>query len=160
MYGFIIAVFWIDRIANELVALLEFFGVVWGIQSSVLGLTVLAWGNSVGDLVTDVAMAKRGLSNMAITACFAGPVFNMLMGMGIGMMGWRDELWRDGRVGGGVDAKPQPPHDMQYHRLLVHALLSTPTPLPHSQVFWRTSEITMCTRLQCPSHPQWCPALR
>ncbi len=92
VYGFLIAVFWIDRIANELVALLEFFGVVWGIQSSILGLTVLAWGNSIGDLVTDVAMAKRGLSNMAITACYAGPVFNMLMGLGIGM-------WVRGRRG-------------------------------------------------------------
>ena len=84
VYGFVVAVFWIDRIANELVALLEFFGVTWGIEPSVLGLTVLAWGNSIGDLVTDVAMARRGLSNMAITACFAGPLFNMLMGLGIG----------------------------------------------------------------------------
>ena len=50
----------------------------------VLGLTVLAWGNSVGDLSTNLAMAKKGLANMALTACFAGPVFNMLVGLGVG----------------------------------------------------------------------------
>lgn len=45
-----------------------------------LGLTVLAWGNSVGDLSTNMAMARKGLANMAMTACYAGPVFNLLVG--------------------------------------------------------------------------------
>ena len=44
----------------------------------VLGLTVLAWGNSVGDMSTNMAMARKGLANMAMTACYAGPVFNLL----------------------------------------------------------------------------------
>ena len=46
----------------------------------VLGLTVLAWGNSVGDMSTNMAMARKGLANMAMTACYAGPVFNLLVG--------------------------------------------------------------------------------
>ena len=45
----------------------------------VLGLTVLAWGNSIGDFSTNMAMAKKGLANMALTACYAGPVFNLLV---------------------------------------------------------------------------------
>ena len=45
----------------------------------VLGLTVLAWGNSVGDMSTNCAMARKGLANMAMTACYAGPVFNLLV---------------------------------------------------------------------------------
>ncbi len=44
----------------------------------VLGLTVLAWGNSIGDMSTNMAMARKGLANMAMTACYAGPVFNLL----------------------------------------------------------------------------------
>lgn len=67
---------------------LEFFGVLLGIPEPVLGLTVLAWGNSVGDLSTNLAMAKKGLANMALTACFAGPVFNMLVGLGVGFATW------------------------------------------------------------------------
>jgi len=54
------SVVWLDLIANEVVAVLEVFGVMLGISTSVLGLTVLAWGNSVGDLVADTATAKAG----------------------------------------------------------------------------------------------------
>lgn len=49
-----------------------------------MGITVLAWGNSMGDLSANMTMAKKGLANMAITACFAGPVFNILIGLGGG----------------------------------------------------------------------------
>jgi Sodium/calcium exchanger protein len=45
---------------------------------------VLAWGNSMGDLTTNTAMARKGLANMAMTACFAGPLFNLLVGLGLG----------------------------------------------------------------------------
>ena len=48
--------------------------------AQVLGLTVLAWGNSIGDFSTNMAMARKGLANMALTACYAGPVFNLLVG--------------------------------------------------------------------------------
>lgn len=67
-------------------ALLQYFGTLSGIPHEVLGLTVLAWGNSVGDLSTNSAMAKRGLSNMAMTACFAGPIFNLLLALSLGFM--------------------------------------------------------------------------
>lgn len=67
-------------------ALLEYFGTLSGVPHEVLGLTVLAWGNSIGDLSTNSAMAKRGLSNMAMTACFAGPIINLLMALSLGFM--------------------------------------------------------------------------
>ena len=49
-----------------------------------MGITVLAWGNSMADWSANVTMARKGLANMAITACFAGPVFNILIGCGLG----------------------------------------------------------------------------
>ena len=73
-------------LSGELVALLEYLGILSGISHEVLGMTVLAWGNSVGDLSTNSAMAKRGLSNMAMTACFAGPIINLLLSLGLGFM--------------------------------------------------------------------------
>jgi len=45
---------------------------MWGIPDAYLGLTILAWGNSVGDTITNASVAKRGLAKMAITGCFAG----------------------------------------------------------------------------------------
>ena len=42
--------------------------------------------NCLGDLSADVAMTKRGFGEMAITGTMAGPIFNVLMGMGLGMV--------------------------------------------------------------------------
>jgi len=84
LYGFAIAATWIDWIANRLVAVLGFLGVIFHIPGTIMGMTVLAWGNSIADLAADITMAKKGLANMAITACFAGPIFNILVGLGFG----------------------------------------------------------------------------
>lgn len=84
LFGFVVAATWIDVFADQLVSVLEFLGAAVGIPETVLGLTVLAWGNSVGDFSTNIAMAKRGLANMSMTACFAGPLFNALVGLGVG----------------------------------------------------------------------------
>ena len=85
MIGFIASAAWLDYIADKIVSLLEFFGIFFGIPSTIMGLTVLAWGNSVQDLVANMTVARKGLSAMAVTASFAGPVFNMLVGLGIGL---------------------------------------------------------------------------
>lgn len=84
LIGFIMAATWIDTIADLLVRLLTLLGVICRIPGSIMGLTVLAWGNSMGDLSANMTMARKGLANMAITACFAGPVFNILIGLGGG----------------------------------------------------------------------------
>ena len=84
LYGFVIAATWIDFIADKLVSLLDFLGIICRIPAPIMGLTILAWGNSMGDLSANLTMARKGLANMAMTACFAGPVFNILMGLGLG----------------------------------------------------------------------------
>jgi sodium/potassium/calcium exchanger 6 len=84
LYGFVIAATWIDFVADHLVYLLDFMGIVLHIPGQIMGLTVLAWGNSMGDLSANMTMARKGLANMAMTACFAGPVFNILIGLGLG----------------------------------------------------------------------------
>lgn len=38
----------------------------------------------MGDLSANITLARKGLANMAMTACFAGPFFNMLVGLGLG----------------------------------------------------------------------------
>ncbi|XP_027352599.1 cation/calcium exchanger 5 isoform X1 [Abrus precatorius] len=80
--AFVMSVFWISTTAGELVNCLEALGALLKLSPALLGLTVLAWGNSVGDLVADVAVAKAGHPAMAMAGCFAGPMFNMLVGLG------------------------------------------------------------------------------
>jgi len=81
--AFIVSVIWIYTTANEIVNLLQTFGIVFGLSDAILGLTFLAWGNSIGDFVSNSAMAKQGFSRMAVSACFGGPLLNMLLGIGI-----------------------------------------------------------------------------
>jgi sodium/potassium/calcium exchanger 6 len=88
LYGFALAATWIDKIATEIVSIVRFFGILGGVSPAILGLTVLAWGNSLTDFFSNISMAgksKDGVS-MAMTACFAGPLFNLLIGLGVGFL--------------------------------------------------------------------------
>lgn len=86
LVSFIMSVFWISTVAAELLNCLAAVGALLELPPALLGLTVLAWGNSVGDLVADVAVAKAGQPAMAMAGCFAGPMFNMLVGLGTGLL--------------------------------------------------------------------------
>ncbi|OAL70071.1 hypothetical protein A7D00_5600 [Trichophyton violaceum] len=82
--GFTVAIAWVSTLATEVVALLKLFGVVLNISDSLLGLTIFAVGNSLGDLVADVTIARLGYPVMALSACFGGPMLNILIGIGVG----------------------------------------------------------------------------
>uniref|UniRef100_A0A182JQK2 Sodium/calcium exchanger membrane region domain-containing protein n=1 Tax=Anopheles christyi TaxID=43041 RepID=A0A182JQK2_9DIPT len=73
-------------IAQEVVSVLETVGIVLKLSKSVLGLSLLAWGNSVGDLFSNVALARQGYGKMAFAACFGGPLLNLCLGLGLTLM--------------------------------------------------------------------------
>ena len=81
--GFIVAIAWISTIANEVVGVLKAFGVIVGMSDAILGLTIFAVGNSLGDLVADITVARLGFPVMALSACFGGPMLNILLGIGV-----------------------------------------------------------------------------
>lgn len=83
LLAFATAVCFIYAACRELMTVLKAFGVSQNIDDSVLGLTVLAWGSSVGDLITDSTVAKQGYPSMAIAAAFAGPMLNLIIGFGL-----------------------------------------------------------------------------
>lgn len=70
----------------------QVFGIVMKLSDGILGVTLLAWGNSIQgkggeksfwislylllDSVTNLTMARRGFPRMAIGACFGGPLLS------------------------------------------------------------------------------------
>ncbi|CAI0551128.1 unnamed protein product [Linum tenue] len=93
LLSFLMSVFWISTTAAELLNCLAALGTILEVAPSLLGLTVLAWGNSVGDLVADVAVARAGQPAMAMAGCFAGPMFNMLVGLGSALVVQTGEMY-------------------------------------------------------------------
>lgn len=81
--AFLMSISWISFTSDIVIDLLEILGYILQVEPQVLGLTLLAWGNCLGDLNANVAMTKKGFGEMAVTGCMAGPIFNILMGLGV-----------------------------------------------------------------------------
>ena len=90
--------------------MLKALGVILGISEAILGLTVFAVGNSLGDLVADVTVARLGYPVMALAACFGGPMLNILLGVGIGgaWMTMRNAEKSQRQHGGGAELRYEP----------------------------------------------------
>lgn len=79
--GFAISIMWVSLIANEVVAVLKTMGLILHISDAILGLTVFAVGNSLGDFILNTTIANNEPMT-AFTACFASPMLNILVGIG------------------------------------------------------------------------------
>jgi hypothetical protein len=82
---------------------------------------VLAWGNSVSDLLANRCLAREGHAKMAISGCYGEPIFNRFFG----------EQASEGS--GGVLARTPPP---------------PPPPPPHSQAAAPETAGRRCRRCQ------------
>ena len=89
------AMVWLYFLANVIVDLLVLFVLITGVSATLLGLTVLSWGNSIGDAIASRSISKSGLGEMVITGCVAGPVFNLLLGLGLTLL-WAHTGAEDG----------------------------------------------------------------
>eukprot|EP01127_Copromyxa_protea_P009907 TRINITY_DN2373_c0_g1_i2.p1 TRINITY_DN2373_c0_g1~~TRINITY_DN2373_c0_g1_i2.p1 ORF type:complete len:786 (+),score=152.58 TRINITY_DN2373_c0_g1_i2:345-2360(+) len=76
----------INLVAEELVYVLIVLGKLWNINGTIMGFTVLAWGNSIGDFVSNTLIAWKGFPEMAIGACYSSPISNLLMGLGVSFL--------------------------------------------------------------------------
>ncbi|ODQ82255.1 hypothetical protein BABINDRAFT_21218, partial [Babjeviella inositovora NRRL Y-12698] len=81
--GFFLSIVWINIISDHVVLLLKNIGLMYRIGDSLLGLTVFATGNSVGDLIGNVTLARSHLSLTGLGACFGAPLLYILLGLGL-----------------------------------------------------------------------------
>ena len=82
LVSFVMSIVWINFTSNCIMDLLRLFGFVTKLPRALFGLTILAWGNCLGDLSANITMTKKGFGEMAITGALAGPIFNILIGLG------------------------------------------------------------------------------
>ncbi|CAE6535755.1 unnamed protein product [Rhizoctonia solani] len=80
--GFGVAMIWIMAIADEVVQVLQTFGHIFGLSDAIIGLTIFAIGNSLADFVANFTVAAFA-PVMGVSACFGGPMLNMLLGIGL-----------------------------------------------------------------------------
>jgi len=81
IFSFAVTIAWLDMIANECVQVAESLGVIMGISTALLGSTVIAWGDSLGDLVANIAVARSGKPQAAVSACLAAPLLTDVLGI-------------------------------------------------------------------------------
>ena len=83
LVGFVISITWISTIADEAVTVLKALGIICNISEAVLGFTIFAVGNSLDDLAANISVAQHRHPVMALSACFGGPLLNILLGISI-----------------------------------------------------------------------------
>lgn len=97
-FGILNSILFISAIANSLIELMELYQKLTGISKAILGLTVFAWGNSISDLLSNIAMCRLYLKLpnqdnieqmatnffvIAFQSCLGGVMLNSMIGIGL-----------------------------------------------------------------------------
>lgn len=81
--AFVNSIIWIGIYSYFMVWWAEVIGVTFGIPDTVMGLTFLAAGTSIPDLLSSVIVARQGLGDMAVSSSVGSNIFDILMGLPI-----------------------------------------------------------------------------
>lgn len=66
-------------ISSEIISVLNTLSVIMNFSHGFLGLTVIAIGKNIGDLVANVSLARQGYQRMSFAACFGGVIFSKII---------------------------------------------------------------------------------
>jgi len=69
-----LSICWISLISDEIINILHIISIIYQLSEDILGLTIFALGNSIGDFISNYTIAMMGKPIMAFTACFGGPL--------------------------------------------------------------------------------------
>jgi Ca2+/Na+ antiporter len=86
--SFIITICWIGVFSFFMVNWTETLGNTFGIPAVVMGLTFLAAGTSVPDLLSSVIVARRGSGDMAVSSSIGSNIFDILVGLPLPWIGF------------------------------------------------------------------------
>lgn len=81
--SFLIALVWIAMFSTFLVWWIEILTEILQLPIIVMGFTVLAAGTSIPDLISSMAVAKKGEGDMAVSSSIGSNIFDILVGLPI-----------------------------------------------------------------------------
>ncbi|AMD22467.1 HHL303Cp [Eremothecium sinecaudum] len=95
--GICCSILWISYLANTLIEIMILYQRITHVSEAILGLTIFSWGNSISDLMSNVAMAKlyhkfpadegahldTKFLTISLGACLGGVLLNTMIGIGI-----------------------------------------------------------------------------
>lgn len=97
--GIINSILFISLLANILIEIIELYQKLTGISKSLLGITLFAWGNSISDLMSNLAMSQlyqklpspdsqrstiaTRFFSISLSACIGGVLLNTTIGIGL-----------------------------------------------------------------------------
>ena len=79
--SFIMSILWISVFSWLMVWWATRIGETFNIDSAIMGLTFLAAGTSVPDLITSVIVAKNGQGDMAVSSSIGSNLFDITIGL-------------------------------------------------------------------------------
>lgn len=79
--SFILSILWIGGFSYFMVNWTELLGNTIGIPSVIMGMTLLAAGTSVPDLLSSVIVARMGEGDMAVSSSIGSNIFDILVGL-------------------------------------------------------------------------------
>ncbi|XP_022240478.1 sodium/potassium/calcium exchanger 3-like [Limulus polyphemus] len=82
MITFLMSVVWIGIISYLIVWMITIIGYTLGIPDTVSGLTLLAAGTSVPEIISSIIVVRNGLGNMAMCNLIGSNIFNVLFCLG------------------------------------------------------------------------------
>lgn len=80
-FSFVMAIVWVGIYSFFMVEFATLVGHFAGIPTIVMGLTFLAAGTSIPDLLTSVIVARQGLGDMAVSSSIGSNIFDVLVGL-------------------------------------------------------------------------------
>jgi len=80
-FSFILSIAWIGVYSSLMVGWTQKIGATVGIPDFIMGLTFIAAGTSVPDLLSSVIVARRGEGDMAVSSSIGSNIFDILVGL-------------------------------------------------------------------------------
>lgn len=85
--SFAMSLIWIALCTYFMVWWATIIGDVLGIDSVIMGVTILAAGTSIPDALTSVSVARRGYGDMAVSSSIGSNIFDILVGLPLPWIG-------------------------------------------------------------------------